>query len=138
MKALSEIQFDCLNIIDDNNSRVMQSAYRRKTASIIILMLSSKGDLVGSIRVYHNQTTCAVIVRLWPSNRSFYAGIGTADGYGYDRASVALCKALESMGIDWNIELSGRGIDNDIIFKRLAESIGYRDNFVSIVHSGEF
>lgn len=137
MLPLDQLIFSSVNVHNDNNRKVRSFSDEKKCASTIVTVLNGKGSTVISVRLYHGTDKTACVVRLWPSDDRYHASLETCIGYGFDRSSVALAMTLESMGIEWNVELSGRGL-SDTIFKKLAASIGYPDVNVLTVYARDF
>ena len=143
MIPLDQLIFDSSNIVAVNYPDTVASL-RTKKASIIVQVHSlntgsskpSQLALVGEFRFFDNPSTTKCLARFWLPDNLYIASIEQSNGFGYCRHSVALAKCLESIGLNWNIELSGRGIDN-LIFIRLFNSLGFNSPYIIRINCNE-
>lgn len=141
MKSLLDLKFDVSEACEVSGGMLTKISLKlSKLHFDKIVLVTSGSKKIGDIRFYHSvgDTTC--VVRLYPSSKynlnmvkpiSMMGAIGDIQGYGFCRESVALCTALESIGINWNVELSGRGLHPDI-FKSLVTELGYDKKSIGV------
>lgn len=60
------------------------------------------------LRIYHNQKASTIYAACWINFMSA-SGTGSANGYGYHKASAAAAEALRNCGITLNEPIDGRG-----------------------------
>jgi len=65
-----------------------------------------------TVRVWQNKGAERVYASIWVSHTTLCAGTGFAGGYGYDKTSAAIGRAIKSAGI--RIKSSETGLDADI------------------------
>jgi len=88
-----------------------------------------------TVRVWKNKGAQRVYASIWAQHTTLCSGTGYAGGYGYDKHSVAIGRAIESAGI--RIKSSETGLDADIggrgdsatrdALEAIAKALGFDD-----------
>jgi len=79
---------------------------------IVVAMCGGKYAEPVTVRVWKNKGAQRVYASIWVQHTTLCSGTGYAGGYGYDKHSVAIGRAIESAGI--RIKSSETGLDADI------------------------